>query len=439
MSDLLAARLQMAFSLGFHIIFASIGIAMPFLMAASYWLFLKKKDSEYKILTQAWSKGVAIFFAVGAVSGTALSFELGLLWPKFMTYAGPIIGMPFSWEGTAFFLEAIAIGIFLYGWDRIPPWSHWLSGMVVGVSGVASAFFVICANGWMNSPAGFDWNNGNPINIDPWAAMFNDAAFIQGLHMVVGAFEAVGFAVGGIHAFLFLKTRHRIHQRALKIAFCFGAIAALIQPLVGDLSAKSVARRQPLKLAAMESHFETQKGAPLIIGGIPNLREKKVEYAIEIPAFLSFLAHGKFDAEVKGLNDFPQEQWPPVLVTHLAFQIMVGFGFFLAGVGAIGLIFQKKKPAWFTSSTMLWILVFCTPLGFFAIEAGWTVTEVGRQPWIIYGYLKTAEAVTPRPGIFYNFLVYLGLYGLLGFLVSLLLIRQISALHGELKIRGSSK
>src|SRR5688572_2413416 len=150
MSDLLAARLQMAFSLGFHIIFASIGIAMPFLMATSHWLFLKKKDADYKILTKAWSKGVAIFFAVGAVSGTALSFELGLLWPKFMEHAGPIIGMPFSWEGTAFFLEAIAIGIFLYGWERIPPWSHWLSGMVVGISGVASAFFVICANGWMN-------------------------------------------------------------------------------------------------------------------------------------------------------------------------------------------------------------------------------------------------------------------------------------------------
>ena len=271
MDNLIAARSQMALSLGFHIIFAAIGVAMPFLMATSHWLYLKRKDEKYRILTKAWSKGVAIFFAVGAVSGTLLSFELGLLWPEFMVHAGPIIGMPFSLEGTAFFLEAIALGIFLYGWGRIKPWTHWTSGLVVGLSGLASAFFVICANGWMNSPAGFDWNGGNPINIDPWAAMFNDAAFIQGLHMVVAAFEAVGFAVAGVHAVLWLKTRHSLHQSAVKIAFVFAAAAALMQPLIGDFAAKSVARRQPVKLAAMEALFETQRGAPLLIGGFPDV------------------------------------------------------------------------------------------------------------------------------------------------------------------------
>src|SRR5258708_27579391 len=187
-SDLASARSQMAVSLGFHIVFASVGMAMPFLMAISHWRWIKAKDPLYFKLTKAWSEGVAIFFAVGAVSGTALSFELGLLWPPFMELAGPIIGMPFSWEGTAFFIEAIFIGVYLYGWDRIRPWAHWGSGLLVGVSGVLSALFVICANGWMNAPAGFDWVNGHAVNIDPWAAMFNHAAFPQAFHMTLAAF-----------------------------------------------------------------------------------------------------------------------------------------------------------------------------------------------------------------------------------------------------------
>jgi cytochrome d ubiquinol oxidase subunit I len=222
MSELLAARLQMATSLGFHIVFACVGVAMPFLMATAHWGWLRTKDPTLLTLTKAWSKGVAIFFAVGAVSGTALSFELGLLWPGFMVHAGPIVGMPFSWEGTAFFLEAIAIGVFLYGWDRIRPWAHWASGLLVGITGVLSALFVVCANGWMNAPAGFTWNDGHPADIDPWAAMFNAAAWPEGLHMVIAAFEAVGFAVAGLHALLWLRTRLPVHAAALRIALAWG-------------------------------------------------------------------------------------------------------------------------------------------------------------------------------------------------------------------------
>ena len=243
MSDLLAARAQMALSLGFHIVFASIGIAMPFLMAIAHFRFLRTGDADAGRLTRAWAKGVAIFFAVGAVSGTLLSFELGLLWPRFMDRAGAIIGMPFSWEGAAFFLEAIALGIFLYGWDRVPKWTHWASGVVVGLAGVLSGAFVICANAWMNSPAGFDWNDGNPTNIDPWTAMFNEAAGIQELHMIVAAFVAVGFAVAGMHAWLWLRHRRAIDHLALRIAFGLAAVAALAQPIIGDFAAKSVARR----------------------------------------------------------------------------------------------------------------------------------------------------------------------------------------------------
>lgn len=422
MTELLAARSQMALSLGFHIIFAAIGVAMPALMAIAHARWLRTGDEVYRTLTKAWSRGVAIFFAVGAVSGTALSFELGLLWPGFMVHAGPIIGMPFSWEGAAFFLEAIAIGVFLYGWDRVPRWIHWGSGVVVGVSGVASAMFVICANAWMNSPAGFDWNGGSPTNIDPWAAMFNDAALVEGVHMVVAAFEAVGFAVAGMHAWRSLRTGLPVHAAALKIALAVGAVAAIAQPLVGDWAAKSVAERQPAKLAAMEALFETQTGAPLLVGGLPDVEARTVAYAIELPHLLSFLAHGDLDAEVIGLDRIPRDEWPPVVIVHFAFQIMVGTGTLLAAVGAFGPFLYRKRR-------YLQLLVLCTPLGFVALEAGWVVTEVGRQPWIIYGILRTADAVTPRPGVALTLAMYAAMYAGLAATVTVLMARQIKALE----------
>jgi cytochrome d ubiquinol oxidase subunit I len=284
MEDLLAARLQMAVSLGFHIVFACIGMAMPFFMAISEYKYLKSGKAVYKDLTKAWSIGVAIFFAVGAVSGTALSFELGLLWPTFMEHAGPIFGMPFSWEGTAFFIEAIALGLFLYGWDKLRPWVHWGCGVVVGISGVASGIFVVAANSWMNAPAGFDWVDGKAINVDPVAAMFNEAWFSQALHMTIAAFVATGFAVAGLHALLLLKNNNNLfHKKALKIALSVGAVAAILQPLSGDISAKDVAVRQPAKLAAMEALFETSQPAAFVIGGIPDEESREINYAIHIP------------------------------------------------------------------------------------------------------------------------------------------------------------
>lgn len=433
MDELLAARSQMALSLGFHIIFAAIGIAMPFFMAASHFVYLRQRDETYLLLTKAWSRGVAIFFAVGAVSGTALSFELGLLWPRFMEHAGPIIGMPFSLEGTAFFLEAIFIGIFLYGWDRVPQWMHWTSGLLVGVSGVVSGLFVICANGWMNSPSGFDWNGGHPINIDPVAAMFNDAALVQGVHMTVAAFQAVGFGVAGLHALLYLRTRLSLHAAALRISLVFGAVASLVQPLVGDWAAKHVAEHQPAKLAAMEALFETTERAPLLIGGLPDVEARRVRYAVELPGMLSFLAHGDFAAEVKGLDQVPRENWPPVVVVHVAFQMMVAVGGALALVGLAGLVAVFLRRAWLERPWLLWLLFACTPLGFVAIEAGWTVTEVGRQPWIIYGIMKTEEALTPRPGVPYTLVFYTLIYGLLSLVVTVLMVRQVKRLHAQLR------
>ncbi|MEO6356476.1 MAG: cytochrome ubiquinol oxidase subunit I [Ferruginibacter sp.] len=426
MDDFIAARSQMALSLGFHIVFSCIGMVMPFFMAVSHYYYLKTNQPVYKNVTKAWSKGVAIFFATGAVSGTVLSFELGLLWPKFMLHAGPIFGLPFSLEGTAFFIEAIALGFFLYGWDRFNKWFHWFTGVVVGVSGLVSGILVVAANAWMNTPTGFTYANGQYSDIDPVKAIFNPAWFSQSLHMSIAAFAATGFAVAGIHALMMLKRKNVVfHTKAFKIAAVFGAAAAILQPLSGDISAKFVAKTQPAKLAAMEAHFTTEKSAALIIGGIPDEKNKEVNYALKIPGGLSFLANGDFKSEVKGLDSFPEEERPPVAISHYAFQIMVALGMIMMGIAIMYFIAVIRKRQWRNSRWLLQLFVWATPLGFIAVEAGWTVTEVGRQPWIIYGVMKTKDAVTPMPGIVYSFYLFSAVYVSLAMIVIFMLYRQI--------------
>ena len=427
MDDFLAARSQMALSLGFHIIFSCIGMVMPFFMAVSHYYYLRTKNEMYKNITKAWTKGVAIFFATGAVSGTVLSFELGLLWPGFMEHAGPNFRMPFSLEGTAFFIEAIALGFYLYGWNRFNPWFHWFTGVIVGVSGLLSGILVVAANAWMNSPSGFDYVDGQYINIDPVAAMFNDAWFSQALHMSIAAFVATGFAVAGVHALMILKGKNvSFHTKAFKIAAIFGTIAAVLQPISGDISAKDVAVRQPAKLAAMEAHFHTEKAAPLILGGIVDEENQTVKYALKLPGALSFLAHGDFKAEVKGLDVIPKENQPPVAITHYAFQIMIGLGMIMMGIAVLYFIALWKKKSWLNSKWLLKLFVIATPMGFIAVEAGWTVTEVGRQPWIIHNVMRTADAVTPMPGIAYSFYLFTAVYFSLALIVIFMLYRQIT-------------
>ncbi|WP_121666709.1 cytochrome ubiquinol oxidase subunit I [Mesonia aquimarina] len=429
MENLEAARLQMALTLIFHIVFACIGMVMPFFMVISHFKWLKTRKKIYLELTKAWQRGVAIFFVTGAVSGTALSFELGLLWPEFMKHAGPIIGMPFSLEGAAFFVEAIALGFYLYGWKKLPEKFHWFTGVIIGISGVASGILVVAANGWMNSPSGFDYENGVFSNIQPMEAMLNEAWFTQALHMTLAAFVATGFAVAGIHAFQIYKgKRKELHQKAFNISISIAAVAAILQPISGDISAKDIAERQPAKLAALEAHYETEKGAPLYIGGIVDEEHQEVNYKIEIPKALSFLAFGDFDAEVKGLNDFPKDEQPPVAIVHYAFQLMVALGTLLALAGVLYFLSLKFRN-WQNSKKYWLFFVLLAPLGFVALEAGWIVTEVGRQPWIIYNVMKTKDAVTPMPGIFYSLLMYVGIYLLLTFVVSWLMWRQIRVLN----------
>ncbi len=426
MDDLLAARSQMAMSLAFHIIFAVVGMAMPLMMVIAEARWLKTGKQIHRELAQRWAKGTAIIFAVGAVSGTVLSFELGLLWPTFMEHAGPLVGMPFSLEGFAFFLEAIFLGVYLYGWDRVSPKAHWASGVMVMVAGTMSGIFVVTANAWMNTPAGFDFVDGQFINIRPWEAMFNPMWFGQCFHMVIAAFQAVAFMVAGIHAAMLLRDRDNpFHRNALQIALAIAVVSAVAQPLMGDLLAKDVAENQPVKLAAMEGQFETEDGAALRIGGWPDEQARETPYAIEIPGALSFLAFNDFTATVQGLEEFPEDEWPPVAIVHIAFQIMIACGVWMLGVGLIGAFLSWRQKRLYDERWYLKLLVVTAPLGFLAIEAGWTVTEVGRQPWVIQGYMKTADAVTPMPNLVVPFAVFTILYVILFVIVVYLLWRHV--------------
>jgi cytochrome bd ubiquinol oxidase subunit I len=418
----------MAISLGFHIIFAVIGIAMPLMMVIAEWQWLRMKHPMYRVLAQRWAKGTAILFAVGAVSGTVLSFELGLLWPSFMAWAGPLIGPLFALEGFAFFTEAIFLGIYLYGWERISPRMHLFSGVIVVLSGVSSAVFVVMVNGWMNSPTGFDLQNGQPVNIDALAAMANPMGLPEVHHMIFAAFVATGFLVAGIHAWWLIRDPHNLfHQGALGIAFVIGSVGAILQPISGDLLSKAVEKYNPIKLAAFEAHFHTTSGAAFQLGGIPDEETGTIDYALEIPYALSLLLHGDPDAVVQGLDAFPREEWPPVAVVHLSFQLMVGIGFLLAGIALWGWWLLWRGQGIWNSRPFLWALVLAAPLGMVAIEAGWIVTEVGRQPWIIMSIMRTAEAVTPMPGLLIPLIMYTGVYLVLAAIVVWLLIRHIGA------------
>jgi cytochrome bd ubiquinol oxidase subunit I len=434
MTDLLAARSQMAISLGFHILFAIAGMAMPLLMVLAEWRYHRSGDPAALELAKRWAKGTAILFAVGAVSGTVLSFELGLLWPEFMRHAGPLVGMPFSLEGFAFFLEAIFLGLYLYGWDRLSPRVHLLTGVGVAACGLLSAIFVTAVNAWMNEPAGFVFVDGEFTDIDPRAAMFNNAFFNQALHMSLAAYAAVAIAVMGIHAWALRRDPDSpVHREAFRLALVLALVAVPAQIVSGDLSSKHIAEHQPVKLAAAESLFETQTRAPLAIGGLPDLDTQQLRYALEIPGGLSFLAFTDFDAEVQGLDRVPRELWPPVPIVHVAFQIMVACGFaMLALVGFGGLTWLawarwgRGQPPW-RRRRYLQLAILATPLGMIAIEAGWTVTEVGRQPWIVVGYMKTADAVTPMPQLVVPLLGFTLLYLFLGVVVLVLLKNHVLA------------
>lgn len=430
MSSLTAARMQMELSLGFHMLFAAVGMAMPLMMVIAERRWLRHRDADALALARNWATLTAVIFAIGAVSGTALSFELGLLWPTFMAFAGPLIGPAFALEGYAFFVEAIFLGLYLYGWDRLSPRAHWWCGVAVAVSGAFSGIIVLATNAWMQNPVGFTLDAaGRAVNLDPWAVLTNPAWPLMGLHSTLSTYQAVGFATAGVYAWSIWRGRrphrHHYYMQGLTIAMLLGATAAVLQPLAGDLLAKRAHLHQPAKLAAMEGQFVTERRAPLRIGGLPDPEARVTRYAIEIPMLLSILAANDPDTEVAGLDQFPRDQWPNVVVTHIAFQIMVGCGMVMILVSLWYAWWRWRTrtdtPRHLPPRALLCALIVCLPLGFIALEAGWVVTEVGRQPWVIYGIMRTADAVTTVDTVGSSLVLFSSLYlGLAAVLVFVL-------------------
>lgn len=391
---LLPARNQMALSLGWHIILACFGMAFPAMIYVLHRRGLRGDDVALE-LAKRWSKVAGVLFAIGAVSGTILSFEMGLLWPGLMSDYGDVVGLAFTLEGIAFFLEAIFLGIYIYGWGRMPPRTHILTLVPVVASGIFGSFMVISVNAWMNAPTGFRIEGGEVVDVDPVAAIFNSAVGLQFLHMYLAAVMVAGFGTATVYAWGWLKGRHdRLHRLGIMVPLVFAGVAALVQPTVGHFAGQRLADEQPIKLAAMEGLAETTDSARLEVGGFWNGEELVGAIEIPIDGLLSFIATNDFDATVLGLDAVDPDDRPPVNVVHLSFQIMVALGTALMILSVWAGWRWRRSTDLLDSRRFLWALVAAGPAAVVAMETGWITTEVGRQPWIVHGILRTEDAVT---------------------------------------------
>jgi cytochrome bd ubiquinol oxidase subunit I len=425
-SNLLAAREQMAFTLGFHIVLASLGVALPATILVANYLGLKRGDGDAMELARRWSKAMAVTFAVGAVTGTVLSFEFGLLWPRFMDRFGAAFGIAFGIEGIFFFLEAIFLAIYIYGWKRLGGWVHFWAGVPMVVTGIGGAFSVVAANSWRNQPQGFTLNAaGKVIDTDPWKVLINPATGYEVPHMILAAYMVVGFLLASIYAVGMLKGRRdRLHRLGLLIPLAIGCIATPIQLFVGDTAARAVADHQPAKFAGIECIQKSGGHQTEYVGGI--CTTDGVKAAIPIPDLDSFLVGFSADTKVVGLNEIPRDERPPAnTLLHLSFDLMVGIGTALLALGAwLAFAWWKRRDIPRTP----WFLRAVSISGAGAILAlwcGWIVTEVGRQPWIVQGYMRTSEAVTEAKGIWFSFALVLLLYAGLG-TTAILVLRGMS-------------
>ena len=423
-SNLGAARAQMGLSLGWHIIFACLGVGFPVLILIAEWRGIRG-DADAARLARIWAKVAGVLFAVGAVSGTILSFEMGLLWPRLMGEFGAVFGLPFALEGFAFFIEAIFLGIYLHTWDRLPPMRHLASGIPIAIAGVASAFFVVTANAWMNDPQGFTIVGGRVTDPQPLVAMFNPATPVQTVHMILAAFMVTGFLVASVYAAALLRGRNdRYHRIGLLLPLIIATVITPAQIVVGDIAAREVADNQPVKLAAMEGLAHTEVGAGEHIGGL--FIGGELRFAIVLPHVLAFLAKGDPNASIAGLDSVPAADRPEaVALIHLAFDTMVGIGFLLLGLGVwllVRWIRRRGPPAsrWFLRAALV-----AGPGAVVAMECGWITTEVGRQPWIVYNVMRTSDAVNPAPGLYWGLvalvIVYTGLSA-----ITLFVLRRLS-------------
>jgi cytochrome bd ubiquinol oxidase subunit I len=425
-TNLFAAREQMAFTLAFHIVLSCLGVALPATILVAHYIGLKKKDRDAIELAQRWSKAMAVTFAVGAVTGTVLSFEFGLLWPHFMERFGAAFGIAFGIEGLFFFLEAIFLAIYIYGWKRLPPWLHFWSGVPMFVTGIGGAFSVVAANSWMNQPQGFTLDAaGKVTEVEPLKVIFNPATPYEVPHMILAAYMVTGFLVASIYAVGMLKGRRdRLHRLGLMIPLTIACIATPVQLLVGDTAAREVAKDQPAKFAGMECIQETGGHQTEYVGGI--CTADGVKLAIPIPDLDSLLVGFSPDTKVTGLNDIPNDERPPVnTLLHLAFDAMVGIGSALLLLG-LWLLYSWWKKRDIPQTPWFLKAVSISGVGaILALWSGWIVTEVGRQPWIVNGYMKTSEAVTDANGIWGAFIFTLLLYAAIG-TIAILVLRRMS-------------
>lgn len=406
---LLPARQQMAFSLGWHIVLACFGVAFPTIIFVVHRRGIVRDDPVALDLAQRWAKVSAVLFAIGAVSGTVLSFEMGLLWPGLMGRFGDVLGLPLAFEGLSFFVEAIFLGIYLYGWGRMAPRRHVLMLIPMGVSGVVGTFCVVAVNAWMNNPAGFAIRDGQVVDVNPWRAMFNSGVWLQFLHMWVAAFMLVGLTVSGVYAFGLLRGRVDAHHRlGFTVPFAFASVAAVAQPIVGHVLGMRVHDSQPAKLAAFELAQTTEGPAPLRLGGV--LIDGEVHWALTIPRLGSIIARNSLDAPVPGLDEVPRSQWPPVNATHLAFQSMVGIGTLLAVIALVYWLTRWRGRDLLGDKWFLRLAVITGPLAVLAVESGWVATELGRQPWTVWQVLTTVDAASRSSGLWWSYIAVLVIY-----------------------------
>ncbi len=434
----LYSRILTGLTLAVHTIFSTLGVGVPLLIALAEWIGIKRNDEHYHLLARRWARGYIITVAVGVVTGTAIALQLSLLWPNFMQVAGQTISFPLFLETFAFFFEAIFLGIYLYTWDRFKnKMYHLLLLIPAALGATASGFFITTVNSFMNAPLGFTYENGVLSNINPIAAMFNPATPTKVSHVLSSAYLTSAFVLAAIAAFAILRGRdHVYHKKALHLSMVVAFVFAIVTALVGDLSGKYLANYQPEKLAAAEWHFETMEEASLILGGILT-EDNEVKYALEIPYALSILAHGTPGAEVIGLEEYPEEDWPP-LVVHYMFDLMVAIGMGLALISFIYIVMKKKKSWNPLNKPLLSLIVAGGPLAMLAIEAGWFFTEEGRQPWIIRGVMRTAEGATTSQHVDIMLYLFAALYVILIVSAVTVLIRTFRAnpVEKELKKRG---
>ena len=413
-SNLEAARSQMAFTLGFHIILASLGVALPAIMLIANYRGLRRGDADALLLARRWSKVVAVTFAVGAITGTVLSFEFGLLWPAFTGRFGKVFGVLFAIEGICFFLEAIFVAIYIFGWERLKPWTHFWAGVPIVITGLGGAFSVVAVNSWMNQPQGFSPTSGDVTSVQPLKVIFNPAVPYEVPHMILAAYLVTGFLVASVYAVGMLRGRRdRYHRLGLLIPLTVACIATPIQFAVGDTAARAIAEDQPIKFAAMECVEQTATHVTEYIYG--RCTPSGVKGGLGIPGFDSFLVGWSTSTKVTGLDTVPPDDRPPAnTMLHWAFDTMVGICSALIALGLwLGIAWWRKrdipKTPWFLRAVAV-----SGVSAVVALECGWIVTEVGRQPWVVYNILRTEDAVTKADGVWVSFIAVLLLYIALG-------------------------